>query len=130
MRYFSSGVDRDSYASGVRPGGQQPMMHDVSKRRDNLPDNVFAYIRDQVLMEERVRMVNEDLRARARLVQASGAHGKRIAGGFAGDERRELQRVADAESTNARHRALLELYTLDMERWRSELAQRGLSAEF
>ncbi|EAN77740.1 uncharacterized protein TEOVI_000396400 [Trypanosoma equiperdum] len=129
MRYYPTGLDRDSHISGVRPGGGAPVSHDVNKRRDNLPDHVFASIREEVLMEERMRHVNAEARARAQLIQASGTHGKRMAGGSVGDDRRELERVSSAEAVNARHRALLELYSLEMEGWKEELAERGLSIE-
>ncbi|KAG8347115.1 hypothetical protein TRVL_02061 [Trypanosoma vivax] len=129
MRYYPSGVERDSYISGVRPGKKFGVTHDVNKRRDNLPAHIFNNLREAVLQEERLRLVEEEERARAQILQFSSKHGKRMAGGSSGDARRELQRVSAFEMVNARHRALLELYSLEMEQWMGELAQRGLSVE-
>ncbi|RNF21910.1 uncharacterized protein Tco025E_03240 [Trypanosoma conorhini] len=127
MRYHPTGKDRDSYISGVRPGGKFGAMHDVSKRRDNLPEHIFATIRDQVVQEERLRLVDEEARACARLQMSSGKSGKRVAGGAAEDERQELERVSNFESVQARHRALLELYSREKEQWTTELEKRGLT---
>ncbi|PBJ81120.1 hypothetical protein BCY84_00592 [Trypanosoma cruzi cruzi] len=129
MRYYPSGKDRDSYISGVRPGGKFGALHDVNKRRDILPEHVFATIRDQVIQEERLRLLDEEARAHVKLLLASGKNGKRMAGGAAGDERRELERVEKVEAIHARHRALLELYSLEKEQWRAELEHRGLSMD-
>ncbi|KEG13727.1 hypothetical protein DQ04_00821050 [Trypanosoma grayi] len=129
MPYYPTGKDRDSYISGVRPGGKFGALHDVNKRRDNLPGHVFATIRDEVIQEERSRLVDEEVRARVRLLLASGKQGKRMAGGAVGDEHREIKRVENIESVNARYRALLELYSQEMEQWKEELTQRGLSVE-
>ncbi|RNF01416.1 hypothetical protein TraAM80_06979 [Trypanosoma rangeli] len=129
MPYIPTGKDRDSYISGVRPGCKFGAMHDVSKRRDNLPEHVFAPIRDQVIQEERLRLVDEEARANVRLQLFSGKKGKRMAGGADGDERQELERVENVESVRARHRALLELYSVEREQWRMELEKRGLTME-
>ncbi|ORC93307.1 uncharacterized protein TM35_000011840 [Trypanosoma theileri] len=129
MPYYPTGKDRDSYISGIRPGCRFGALHDVNKRRDNLPEHVFATIRDQVINEERVRLVDEESRALVRLQLASGQHGKRMAGGATGDEQREMKRMENIESISARYRALLELYSQEMEQWKAELALRGLTVQ-
>ncbi|KAH9599053.1 hypothetical protein LSM04_006440 [Trypanosoma melophagium] len=129
MPYYPTGKDRDSYISGIRPGCKFGCFHDVNKRRDNLPDHVFATIRDQVINEERVRLVDEEARALVRLQLASGNRGKRMAGGATGDEQREMKRMEKLESISSRYRALLELYSQEMEQWKAELALRGLTVQ-
>lgn len=125
MPYYATGQDRDSYISGVRPCGKYGGLHDVNQRRDNLPDNVFGYIRDGVLREERLRLTELEARSRTRTEMIIGNGGKKMAGGAAGDERKAVQALEERAQIEARHEALLALYTAERASWDAQLAAKG-----
>ncbi|CCW69770.1 unnamed protein product [Phytomonas sp. Hart1] len=129
VRYFPNGVDRDSYISGVRPQGKFGAAHDVYKRRDNLPDNVFNSIRDEVLREERLRLNEEGVLVRARLTIANGKGGKKMLDGDKGNRQGLVDAMEQITQNECRHQALKNLYKQDREEWTTLLASRGLSFE-
>ncbi|KAG5511879.1 hypothetical protein JKF63_07704 [Porcisia hertigi] len=136
MPYYSSGEGRDSFITGIRPGGRYGVLHDVEKRRDNLPAHIFHYIKNDVLREERVRSNEEEARARIRVEMFSrkcGHHARNSAiasaGSHGGSEQSaamsQLERAAEVRERRA---ALLELYQRDREEWDMLLGERGLAA--
>lgn len=127
-RYHPTGLDRDSYISGVRPGARFGAFHDVSKRRDNLPDSVFATLRDGVVREERTRMIEGEVRARARLKLASGKGGKRMINNTPADRQANVDRMEAAIELRDRSEALRELYAFETAQWEEMLGQRGLAS--
>jgi hypothetical protein len=122
------GVGRDSYLrQGVRPADYHP--HDVNARRDNLPDNVFNYLKAQAAREEFAHYVHETQKARALAVMTSGHGGKKMQTGDTGAARVE-QAVLGAQVRMAeRAKCLRELYTAERAQWDSELRDRGLALD-
>lgn len=129
MRYQPTGVDRDSYISGLRPGGKYGAAHDVNQRRDNLPDNVFSYIRDGVVREERARLNEEEARARTRLELASGKGGKRMINNTPAERQANAEALEAETEVQARNEALKELYARELAEWEDMLGQRGLATQ-
>lgn len=126
-RYYPSGDGRESYILNIRPGVPFAEFHDVEKRRDGLPLNVFSYIRDGVHLEEQKRLDTEERRIAARMEYLSGTQSKKMAGGAVGDEIREVKRMEEVDRSQCRNKQLHALYALDRERWEEELAGRGLA---
>ncbi|KAK7195255.1 hypothetical protein NESM_000451000 [Novymonas esmeraldas] len=145
MPYVATGESRDSYITGVRPGGRYGVLHDVEKRRDNLPENVFHFIKDGVQRDERMRRNEEESRARTRLemfakvpgqhrggTRLSGNGGGADAGGGSGvggatEQSAAMQKLELETQTRERRAALLELYQRDREEWELDLGARGLA---
>jgi hypothetical protein len=124
-RYQSTGCDRDSYISGVRPGGLHAHApHDVSARRDTLPDNVFQYLKEQVTREQYDADRHEEARA-ALVINAGAKAGKRIAVG--GDVALEMKSLEATQLLTSRHLDIKALYEREMASWSAQLAQRGLA---
>lgn len=139
MPYHATGESRDSYITGVRPGGRYGVLHDVEKRRDNLPDNVFFFIKDGVQREERMRCNEEEARARIRLEmfekkppRSTGDAASSSLGGIGGGVAAQSAAMSKLEretQTRERREALLALYQHDREEWQSILNVRGLAAK-
>nr|CAJ2466450.1 unnamed protein product [Leishmania braziliensis] len=137
MRYYASGESRESYITGIRPGGRYGTVHDVEKRRDNLPENVFHYIKEGVQREECLRRNEEEARARIRLEMFSKKPGQHrgnvatIAAESGGDaEQSEAMSQLERETqTRERRAALQELYQRDRREWEVRLGSRGLATQ-
>lgn len=129
VRYYSSGDGRDSYITGVRPSGKYGELHDVSKRRDNLPENVYNSLREGVFLESRMRLNDEEARANSRLLMASGKGGKRTTSSTNGGAKQALEAMDVEAQTAERHTALAELYAREACLWDELLGYRGLVAE-
>lgn len=127
MPFYASGEGRESYITGVRPSGPYGEFHDVEKRRDNLPTNVFSYIKEGVIREERMRLVAEERGHQARMEMIYGRCSKKMAGGTAGDELREIKKMEEADQMQKRHEGLQKLYTQEKEEWEQLLARKGLA---
>lgn len=127
--YRPTGCDRDSYISGVRRGGGGAALHDVNARRDNLPDNVFAYLKESVAREAFESGSAEEARIRHTVMNASGKGGKRIAGGATGDWESLGNKLTAMESVGRRHTALSQLYAAEMADWSAQLAMKGLAIQ-
>ena len=127
MAYRSSGTGRDSYiaGAGARPG-RTP--HDVNARRDNLPDNVFQYLKDQVAREQYEGFVYDQQRAKYAAMAGQGRGGKRIVASDAGVAE-EVQRFEDVQVAAERHARLGALYHQEWQQWEAELAARGLAVD-
>lgn len=126
MIYRPTGECRESYLTGIRPSGPFGEYHDVKKRRDNLPDNVFAYVRDGVEREELFRIAAQERRLGSRMMYMSGTSGKKMAGGTTGDEQREFKRMKELDEVQKRHNELKLLYSNEMKMWQAELSDLGL----
>ncbi|KPI85428.1 hypothetical protein ABL78_5518 [Leptomonas seymouri] len=142
MPYYASGESRDSYITGVRPGCRYGAPHDVEKRRDNLPDNVFNYVKEGVLREQRQQRIDEDVRARTRLEMfarpphirggAAGHANSCSSGGSSGhpaDAASQMSQLERESETRERHAALMELYERERQEWEEKLGVRGLTAQ-
>lgn len=131
MPYYATGESRDSYITGVRPGNRYGAPHDVEKRRDNLPDNVFNYIKDGVQREQRQQRTEEDARARTRLEMFARAPRPRggQAGGASRDATPQMSQVERESENRERHAALAELYARERAEWEEELGARGLATQ-
>lgn len=127
MPYRATGVDRDSYITGVRAGGGGPALHDVHARRDNLPDNVFAYLKEKVAREQYEANTNEEARARNTIMNSTVGGGKRIAGGSTGDWEALGRQLDRLHSVSERHQAIKDLYGGEWAKWESLLAAKGLA---
>ncbi|CAC9438734.1 conserved hypothetical protein [Leishmania infantum JPCM5] len=135
MPYYPSGESRESYITGIRPGGRYGAVHDVEKRRDNLPDNVFHYIKEAVQREERLRCNEEEERARIRLKMFAKKPGQHrgngatlAAGGSGGAEQSVAISQLECETlTRERRTALQELYQRERKEWEIQLGARGLA---
>ncbi|CAD2222983.1 hypothetical protein AGDE_00471 [Angomonas deanei] len=127
--YRPTGLDRDSYISGVRPTGAYGAPHDVDARRDNLPDNVFNYVASGVQREDRLREIEQDRRARIRLDIETGKGGKRMANSGGSHVAQTSEQLAAIADTQDRHAALLDLYQQEAAAWDDLLAQRGLATK-
>jgi hypothetical protein len=127
MAYRSSGTGRDSYiaGAGARPGRA---LHDVNARRDNLPDNVFQYLKDQVAREQYEGFVYEQQKANYAAMATAGRGGKRIVASDAGVAD-EVQRFVDVKKAAERHARIGALYQHEWAQWEAELAQRGLAID-
>ncbi|KAG5487691.1 hypothetical protein LSCM1_08054 [Leishmania martiniquensis] len=135
MRYYASGESRESYVTGVRPGGRYGAMHDVEKRRDNLPENVFHYIKEGVQREERLRQNEEEARARIHLEMFARKPGQRrgsvcavdTESGSVAEQSAAMSQLERETQTRERRAALQELYRRDREDWEAQLGARGLA---
>lgn len=127
MPYYGTGESRDSYITGVRPGGRYGAPHDVNQRRDGLPENVFSYIRDGVQREERMKRNEDDARARIRLELLAGKGARRVATGPSPAQLKAMEQINTINETRDRHAALAELYKQEMEEWEEQLGDRGLA---
>lgn len=127
MAYRSSGTGRDSYIAGA---GARPNRtpHDVNARRDNLPDNVFQYLKEQVAREQYEGFVYEQQKAKYAAMAGQGRGGKRIVASDAGVAE-EVERFENVKRAAERHGRLRELYSAEWSQWESELAQRGLAVD-
>lgn len=123
-RYIPTGVDRDSYISGIRRGNGRSVVHDVGARRDTLPDNVFRYLKEQAEKERFESYAVEERRSRN---QIDVSKGRRIAPPQDGMTVEEASRLSEADEVNARHAQLRELYAHEMALWEDELAAKGLA---
>lgn len=127
MPFYATGEGRESYITGIRPSGKFGEYHDVEKRRDNLPGNVFSFIKEGVVREERMRLAEEERRYAGRMMYIYGTTGKKMSGGTSADEMREIKKMEELDQMQRRHKALLELYTQEREQWESELGEKGLA---
>jgi hypothetical protein len=127
MTYRPTGCDRDSYISGVRAGGGGPALHNPHARRDNLPDNVFGYLKERVAREQFEANAVEEARARNTIMNSTGKGGKRIAGGSTGDWEALGQQLDRMASVSERHEALKKLYQSEWSAWENALAIKGLA---
>lgn len=126
MTYRSTGCDRDSYISGAARGGRgQFVFHDVNSRRDNLPNNVFQYLKDQVAREQYEAYIYQNQKANNQ-IDTTGK-GRRIQGGD--DVAKEQQFMEKVELNTERHMKLKQLYANEMRKWETELHARGLALE-
>jgi hypothetical protein len=122
MVYFPTGCDRDSYIAGVRPGGGAHAPHNVAARRDNLPDNVFAYLKEKVTFEQFEANRVEEARLRNKVMNSTGRGGKRIPQ----DTGNGMEELELTESSIRRHLALRELYMNEAQQWEGKLNAKGL----
>ncbi|GET85516.1 hypothetical protein, conserved [Leishmania tarentolae] len=137
MRYYPSGDSRESYITGIRPGGRYGAMHDVEKRRDNLPDNVFHYMKDAVQREELLRLNEEEERARIRLEMFAKKPGRRWgnastdAAGTSGSAEQSvaISKLEYETVTRERRTALQGLYQRELREWEVQLRARGLATQ-
>lgn len=134
MPYYATGESRDSYITGVRPGNRYGVAHDVEKRRDNLPDNVFNYVTDGVLREQRQQRTDEDARARTRLEMFERTPRQRGgpqsgAGAGAGTSTPQIGQLERESENRERHAALAELYARERGEWEEQLGDRGLATQ-
>lgn len=127
MPYYPTGDGRESYITGIRPSGRFGEYHDVDQRRDNLPSNVFSYIKGSVAREERMRLAEEEKRYAGHMKYIYGTTGKKMAGGTSGDELREIKKMEEMDQMQRRHGALLKLYADEKEQWERELGEKGLA---
>lgn len=126
-KYFPSGDGRESYILNIRPGAPFAEFHDVTKRRDNLPLNVFEYLKEGVFLEEQKKTDDKHRRIAARVEYLSGPKGKKMSGGAAGDAIRQVKEMEEVDRTQFRHRQLRKLYSAEREDLEKELAERGLA---
>lgn len=124
MPYRPSGLDRDSYITGVRTGNGRSALHDVNARRDNLPDNVFRYLKEQVDKERFDSFAAEERRG---LNQIGASKGRRIVPPRDGMSAMEADRLTVQEDVNRKYHKLKELYERERRQWEEELAQRGIA---
>eukprot|EP00796_Vickermania_ingenoplastis_P008603 gene8603-6039_t len=127
MPFYSTGEGRDSYITGIRPSGRFGEFHDVEQRRDNLPANVFSFVKEGVIREERMRLAENERRYAGHMQYIYGTTGKKMAGGTSGDELREIKKMEAADQLQKRHDALGELYSKERELWEAQLAGKGLA---
>ena len=126
MPYRPSGCDRDSYISGVGVKVSSAF-HNVDARRDNLPDNVFHYLKEQVAREQFQSFAAQEERARVQM--AAGSMGKRMAVGSGEETIAEMKDLGGAEKRARRHAQLKQLYYEEMRAWETELNVRGIGIE-
>eukprot|EP00744_Colponema_vietnamica_P011973 GILI01016818.1.p1 GENE.GILI01016818.1~~GILI01016818.1.p1 ORF type:complete len:129 (-),score=29.72 GILI01016818.1:89-475(-) len=124
MPYIPTGTDRDSYISGIRRGNGRSALHDVNARRDNLPDNVFRYLKEQVDKERFEAYAAAERRSKN---QIDASKGRRIAPPQDGISIDEATKLSEADEISIRHAKLKELYSHEMGMWESELAAKGLA---
>ncbi|KPA73582.1 hypothetical protein ABB37_09714 [Leptomonas pyrrhocoris] len=136
MPYHATGESRDSYITGVRPGCRYGAAHDVEKRRDNLPDNVFSYIKEGAQWEQRQQRIDEEARARTRLemfARPPKARGGAAAGSSSGSPQAtassQVRRLEQESANRERHAALTELYARERQEWEEKLGNRGLAIQ-
>ena len=120
------GTGRDSYIRLGRPGWK-PAVHNINERRDNLPDNVFSYLKEKAEKEqfEWISQQERQERVRAELLTATKS-GKRIVP--ADDGLAEEASGLEAMRVSAvRHEQLKALYMREMQQWSAELAAKGFA---
>lgn len=122
--YRPSGTGRDAYIAGRARATF--VQHDINARRDNLPDNVFQYMRDQWAREKYEAYVYETQTANARASNGLSG-GKRIAGQQAARDEDHVLMTEDRALV--RHLRLKALYDAEMQSWKAELSARGLCIE-
>jgi hypothetical protein len=121
------GSGRDSYLLGKqRPSAYRP--HDINARRDQLPDNVFAYLKEQADREHFEHYVYETQKARVMAEVGSGRGGKRIQADDTGAAAESAKLTAEQRMVQ-RHLRVKELYAAERRAWDAELKQRGLSLD-
>jgi hypothetical protein len=121
------GSGRDSYLQGKqRPSAYRP--HDINARRDQLPDNVFNYLKEQADREHFEHYVYETQKARVLAIVGSGRGGKRIQTSDAGAAD-EAARLAAEQRMAERHMKVKLLYDAERRAWDAELRQRGLALD-
>lgn len=126
-KYYPSGDGRESYILNIRPGCRFAEFHDVEKRRDGLPLNVFQYIKSGVHLEEQKRLEDEERRIGARMEYITSTKGKKMAGGALGDEIREVKHMEEVDRSERRHKEIQKLYSFERELLEEELSERGLA---
>jgi hypothetical protein len=126
MPYRPSGLDRDSYITGVRTGNGRSAIHDVNARRDNLPDNVFRYLKEQVDKERFDSFAAEERRGKN---QIGASKGRRIVPPRDGMSVVEAERLTVQEEVDRKHYELKALYEHERRQWEKELAERGIALE-
>ena len=135
MPYYATGENRDSYITGIRPGSRYGAAHDVEKRRDNLPDNVFHYIKEGVQRELRQQRIEEYTRARTRLDMFARPPKTRTANnansdsGAAAEAAPQVSQLEQESDNRERHAALRELYARERQEWEEQLGARGLATQ-
>ena len=127
MPYRATGQDRDSYITGRRAPGAAGATHNVYARRDNLPDNVFNYLKEQVAREHYEAYIQENDRANNQL--AVGKRGRRILQGGETAEQAEVKQLERTELQAIRHVRLRELYEAEVAQWEEELAAKGMALD-
>ena len=121
------GSGRDSYLLGKqRPSAYRP--HDINTRRDQLPDNVFNYLKEQADREHFQHYVYETQKARVLAIVGSGRGGKKIHTNDAGVAEEGSQLYA-AQQMVQRHMQVKQLYEAERRQWDAELRQRGLAMD-
>ena len=126
MTYRASGTGRDSYIAGVGRVGR-PAAHNIAARRDNLPDNVFQYLKDQAAREQYEAFCYEQQKAKDQAMQGLRG-GKRIVPADDGAEEEQM-RFASVQASAERHLKLKALYQREMHAWSAELAEKGLAID-
>lgn len=126
MSYRRTGVDRDSYICG-RNHAPQTNGHDVNARKDNLPANVFQYLKEQVAREHYESYIYQHQRANNQL--SVGKAGRRILLGGESAEQAEEHQLAAVEHRAVRHQQLKQLYAAEAAAWDVELRRKGLALD-
>ena len=132
------GSGRDSYLLGKqRPSAYRP--HDINARRDQLPDNVFNYLKEQADREHFEHYVYETRKARVLAEVGSGKGGKKInnesstmgelLGGSGAAPSDETSKLGAEQRMVERHLRVKELYAAEKKQWDHELRQRGLALD-
>lgn len=125
------GSGRDSYLLGKqRPSAYRP--HDINARRDQLPDNVFNYLKEQADREHFEHYVYETQKARVLAVVGNGRGGKKInasSADAAAGAVDETSQLASEQRMVQRHLRVKELYATERKQWDNELRQRGLALD-
>eukprot|EP00758_Cryptobia_borreli_P008174 Tbor_TRINITY_DN5369_c3_g2::TRINITY_DN5369_c3_g2_i15::g.3957::m.3957 len=129
MPYHPTGVDRDSYISGIRQGNGRPIFHDVSARRDNLPDNVYRYIKEQVERERYEEYSNAEKRGRNQIEHCKGRRVHTNNNNTMDNINNEEYILNGIYEADNRHVKLKMLYEREMQEWERELAAKGLAID-
>lgn len=126
MTYRPTGSGRDAYIAGRSRAVYVP--HDINARRDNLPDNVFQYLKEQHDREKFQAYTYEQAAANARSsAQLGQGSGKRIAGQQTAEE--ETSKLLAQDRAATRHSRLKQLYAVELAVWEAELEAKGLAIE-
>lgn len=125
------GSGRDSYLLGKqRPSAYRP--HDINARRDQLPDNVFNYLKEQADREHFEHYVYETQKARVLAAVGAGKGGKKInstSADTAAGAVDESSQLASEQRMVQRHLRVKELYGAEKKQWDNELRKRGLALD-
>ena len=123
MTYRATGTDRDSYIAGRRHAPNN--VHDINARRDNLPENVFRYLQEQVSREQFEVYTYENQRAANQL--QVGKRGRRILHDNGVEHEDSI--LSQVEMQAQRHQQLVALYAKEAALWEEELAAKGYAIE-